>query len=493
MVTTLPADSTDASIAGSAEHIRRASPDTAITLAARQTGSESKTNRSDDSDDLTMYVMVPDLPLTYPVPQPGNIWTDQLSGSAATVNGVGLAPATADSSLQQLASAGSSGLGGNSNSPGATGNGGGQPPGGHPQEKHSDKGFVLLAGGQGGGKFALAKSELFDPSKQTFSASSPMKFERIEHTATWLSEGKILVTGGEDTGSRAQISAEIFDTAAETFSRTGNMTTARAEHSATLISGCDCPADGKVLITGGATFERGPELKSAELYDPATGAFSPTGSMKTARAHHTATLIASGPLAGNVLIAGGLAEDGSLISSAELYDPSTGQFTATGSMATPRDNQTATWLDPAVVKGNLAGQVLITGGGDGSSALDSAEVYDPDIGTFTTVGNMKTPRTLHGAVLLQSGEVLIAGGQASEASFPTTAELFNPATGVFSATGSTNNVHVGGASTALIDGRALIAGGRSNYADLYDPVAGTFSSTGPMLTDLAESTSTLIR
>src|SRR5260370_15380452 len=87
------------------------------------------------------------------------------------------------------------------------------------------------------------------------------------------------------------------------------MSTARAEHSATLISGCNCPADGQVLIAGGITYSNGPTIKNAELYDPKTGQFTPTGSMKTSRAMHTATLITSGPLAGNVLVAGRLSDE----------------------------------------------------------------------------------------------------------------------------------------------------------------------------------------
>ncbi len=274
------------------------------------------------------------------------------------------------------------------------------------------------------------------------------------------------------------------------------MDTARAEHTATLISGCNCPADGKVLIAGGrsATGSLGATLRSAELYDPATGKFTATGAMKATRARHSATLIASGPLAGNVLIAGGTSdESGGDVATAELYDPATGQFTSTGRMSTPRENHSATWLSPSVVSGPLAGNVLVAGGGDASAPSDSAEVFNPQTAAFSPVGAMTTVRTLQAAVLLASGKVLIAGGQSSDTEFLQSAELFDPAHATFAATGSMQNLHAGATATVLENGDALIAGGRSNFADLYDPTAGTFSATGKMVTDVAESTSTLIR
>ncbi len=370
----------------------------------------------------------------------------------------------------------------------------------HPATQSADTathaGFVLLAGGQGDGQLALSSAELFDPAKNAFVPASSMKDARTDHTATVLLSGKILVAGGDGPSGRALSSAELYDPGSGKFSVVASkMDTARAEHTATLISGCNCAADGQVLIAGGttATGSLGTTLRSAELYDPATGVFTATGAMKATRAGHTATLIVSGPLAGNVLIAGGTSdESGGEVATAELYDPVAGEFTLTGRMSTPRKGHSATWLSPTVVTGTLAGNVLVAGGGDVSAPNDSAEVFNPQTAGFSPVGAMTTPRTLQSAVLLDSGKVLIAGGQSSDSDFLLSAELFDPAQATFAATGSMHNVHAGATATMLNSGSALIAGGRSSFADLYDPTAGTFSATGSMVTDVAESTSTLI-
>ena len=174
-----------------------------------------------------------------------------------------------------------------------------------------------------------------------------------------LPNGKVLVAGGVNFNNPLA-SAELYDPASGTWAATGSLATARAAHTATLLP------NGKVLVAGGANNTS--TLASAELYDPTSGTWSATGSLATAPANTTATLLPNG----KVLVAGG--EDSGLhaLASAELYDPASGTWTATGSLATARFLPTATSLPN--------GQVLVAGGNDGSNALASAELYVGDVG-----------------------------------------------------------------------------------------------------------------
>jgi hypothetical protein len=173
-------------------------------------------------------------------------------------------------------------------------------------------------------------------------------------------------------------------------------------------------ANGKVLIAGG--YDQTNILQSSALYDPGTGRFGSTGSMSSPRWGHTATLLASG----KVLIAGGYNQV-EFYQSAELYDPGTGSFSSAGSMTSARMSHTATLL--------ANGKVLITGGLGGAPmdavARPSAELYDPDTGSFNPAGSMTTARSGHTATLLASGGVLIAGGDGGMSLQPPS-ELYTP-------------------------------------------------------------------
>ncbi len=263
------------------------------------------------------------------------------------------------------------------------------------------------------------------------------------------------------------------------------MKTPRTAHTATLLP------SGQVLIAGGYAILAGlPVWSSAELYDPAYGAFRPTGIMNSARYSHTATLLPDG----RVLIVGGNSQQGGTnyqgLATAELYDPSTGVFTPTGSMAIARYWHTATLLN--------TGKVLITGGlGPGGvfgSDLSSAELYDPETGVFSPAGNMTGPRSEHLAVLLPDGKVLIEGGTDP---IPNP-ELYDPVAGTFASTGPSTQASYLSAMTATLlpDGSVYTTmndpGDVGNGAESYDPVTGTFTPATLLPDDMYSDTATLL-
>ena len=127
--------------------------------------------------------------------------------------------------------------------------------------------------------------------------NTPMTSQLYWHTATLLPSGEVLVAGGYDNNPASTTNAERYNPTAKTWTVTGGMNDARAVFTATSLT------NGQVLVAGGLFYQAGnPEtLGSAELYNPETGIWTMTGSMATARYGHTATVLPNG----QVLIAGG--------------------------------------------------------------------------------------------------------------------------------------------------------------------------------------------
>ena len=340
-------------------------------------------------------------------------------------------------------------------------------------------GRVLVLGGYAAGSQTLASADLFDPKTGAFSPTAPMSTARASGpAATRLADGRILVTGGWN-GLTTVVTAEHFDPATGTFSATGPMATGRIYATATLL------ADGRVLVTGGGGDSGG--LASAELFDPATGTWTAARSMATARTGHTATLLADG----RVLIVGGTpnktgAPEGTspCLTSAEVFDPKTNAFKATGDMADARCGHAATLL--------ADGRVLVTGGdwvyGDPTS-FASAEIYNPKTGRFSPTGPMAVPRIGQTETRLADGRILVAGGNDAAYRPLASSELFDPKTGKFKPTGSMLDARTWYTATLLADGRVLVAGGDSENwaydgpfnasAEIYDPATGTFGAPAP--------------
>lgn len=312
-------------------------------------------------------------------------------------------------------------------------------------------GKVLIAGGFGGNNSA----DLYDPVAKIFGAiANTLTFPRYGHTATLLQDGRVLVAGGYGPLK----SAEIYDPLTKLWSNAGEMSTARIEHTATLLP------NGKVLIVGGATNVAPGRTKDCELYDPAKNQWESTGPMKIERGRHTATLLPNG----KVLVAGGTSVSDPL-KSWELYDPDSGLWSAN---VDPRFNMNTVRREHKAIL-LPSGEVLVVGGiGDAPGKLNSAELFNPSIGTWTPTGNLNTERYEFTATLLANGKVLVAGGFSNSARLKS-AEVYDPATRKWSNTLDLNTERYEHTATLLANGKVLVTGGLSNSgenknAELFD-------------------------
>ncbi|MBI5451027.1 MAG: hypothetical protein HY940_06685, partial [Gammaproteobacteria bacterium] len=317
-----------------------------------------------------------------------------------------------------------------------------------------------------------------------FKVTGSMGTARYFHTATLLTNGQVLTVGGYNFYSPGYYlsSAELYDPVTGVYIVTGDLGAARYAHTATLL------ADGRVLIAGG--YNKSGYLASAELYDPAAGTFTTTGPMIKSRYLHAATLLVDG----RVLITGGYSASSGYLASAELFDPSTGTFMPAASMINARQKHTATALSD--------GRVLITGGSVGTTFISPSEIYDPVTTAFSPAGMLVTARAQHTATLLTNGKVLIAGGTCSTTCLAAgvTGELYDPAAGIFTATGPLVAMRYVHTATLLPDGQVVLSGGKSpqtmNYlssVEVFDPAMGIFSSAGAMAVARSNHTSTLLQ
>lgn len=300
-------------------------------------------------------------------------------------------------------------------------------------------GKILIAGGEDRqDRTSLASTELYDPitdavtcidgsqpsgSPASCPSSTKMIDPRIGHSATLLGSGKVLLVGGLSTaagvGGLPTVStlatAELYDPVTERFTcvdgsaptgdppacpSAGNLAHPRAGHTATVLK------NGQVLLAGGLDLDlsgaTAQTLGAAEIFDPTSGHFLPTSrDMISNRMGHSATLLGSG----QVLLAGGMSGTADLhgvsfssLNSAEIYDPASDTFTATG------DLHTARVLHAAALRRD--GKVIVGGGWDGTiklasgmaghhavsgRTLQSIEIFDPSTGSFSRGGKMSIP------------------------------------------------------------------------------------------------------
>ncbi len=291
------------------------------------------------------------------------------------------------------------------------------------------QGHVLMIGGlwNAGDLNSCRTANILHPDDDAVTSTSNPKIGVMMQTLTNLADGNVLMAGGiDDFAGDITNTAELFTPPNEFFTTLGApLNVARAGHTATLLK------DGTVLLAGGIENVSGvmTAVNSAELYDPIAQTFSAVAAtMTAARVGHTATLLKDG----RVLLAGGhngtstfsvtgasdgdtlswSDQTGSILNTAEIYDPATKTFEPVGgivkktglpkaAMKAARVNHTATLLSN--------GKVLLTGGfgPDQSGAiqeLNSGELFTPNsnkktLGTFAKTSSMISGRALHTAAL----------------------------------------------------------------------------------------------
>lgn len=316
---------------------------------------------------------------------------------------------------------------------------------------HSEHQAVKLNDGR-----VLVENEIYDPSTGTWSLTGSWNFGHLRYSETLLADGRVLLAGSDGSifYSADSSAAEIYDPATNTWTPTGFMTMGRSGQLAVRLN------DGRVLVAGNQWGDT-----SAEIFDPATETWTATGSMNGSHGHGTISLLPDG----RALVVGGDTFDFVLgeitTGTAEIYDPATGTWQNTGSLSGPRRYHTATTL--------ADGRILVAAGRDQNNAwLDSAEIYDPATGTWSLTGTMNQSRYAHTATLLLNGQVLVTGVPNVPGVDIYSSELFDPATGTWTNTTASPEERWNHSATLLDNGDVLVAGGTqtSNPSIGFDKV-----------------------
>lgn len=334
-----------------------------------------------------------------------------------------------------------------------------------------EDGRVLVPGGlnvhYAGGTVPLA--EIFDPASGRWSRTAPMRSFHSKHTVTALRDGRVLVAGGEgrvavEVRGNPLTQSEVYDPATDTWSVTDPMASeVPFNHSAVRLR------DGRVLVAGGSwqgTSSAG-VLRVAQLFDPKTNSWQATKPMRHARSYHASALLRDG----RVLVAGGRDATGASMTTVEVWDPQSGDWSEVASLPVPHHNET----NAAVVLRD--GQVLIAGGSNRSDPglfSSTTQIFDPRTGAWRVAAPLRIGRNDHAIVALRDGRVLVAGGQvwfhqkAMQVVATTSTEIYDPETDTWSKGPPMHVERSNAAALPLTDGSILVTGG------LHLPLDGAY-------------------
>jgi len=334
----------------------------------------------------------------------------------------------------------------------------------------------------------------------------PMNEARAGHSVTLLADGRVLVAGGDElfdepAAGGALATAELYDSVTETWTPTGSMNTPRTWHTAVLLRG------GKVLVAGGCTGwtyvpNGGPSgcllTASAELFDPVSGTWTPTGDMEFARMGPLGGTLGGALLPdGRVLVAGSTDRqdlwlgDNTATPPSELYDPASGRWARVGDLASASLFATLTPL--------LSSRVLLVGGQTGGpsfSCTSAAQVFDPLTLRWTGTGGLAQATAYNAMTRLRDGRVLVAAGcgwglyPCNSAALPPVGHLYDPGAETWRETGPMTFTRQHASGVLLPTGRVLVSGGNwveaaglpelAPAGDVYDPATDAWTPTPPL-------------
>lgn len=331
------------------------------------------------------------------------------------------------------------------------------------------------------GKAAAPAKPAADPTSWTEAAA--LGKARSLVSATVLADGRVLVVGGEDTARGMLATVEIYDPETDTFTVAAPLPAARAHHTATLLE------NGQVLVTGGG---KGSEISlpdgnatidSSLLYDPETDAWTETGAMHSKRAGHKAVRLADG----RVLVAGGGAEVGypctakpctvaASLATAEIYDPTSRAWTATGSLTEARIAHSLDRLP--------SGKVVAVGGAAENHGLASMEIFDPTTGVWESGPSMKQQRLFHAATVA-NGRLVVIGGKLANVTPLETSEWIDEGGSAWAEGSKLGEPRTGAQMITLQSGHALVVGGNNQKGSAHLAEALTYDAEADVWTAMA--------
>ena len=272
-------------------------------------------------------------------------------------------------------------------------------------------GKALFAGGADAMSYYM-HGDVFDPVAGTWAQTPAMAHAHAYGAAASLSNGDVLVIGGYDGGDTFTTGAvDVYSAAHGTWSAGPALSGGRYAFTATTMK------DGRVLVAGGddGSLAAGSALSSVQVYTSGSG-WSAGAAMKKVRLDHAAVLLPDG----RVLVAGGVDASGTALSTAEIYDPTSGHWTLTGTMSAARAGFTMNVL--------ADGRVVAVGGyaANPGQALTSADLFDPTTDGWTATGALTAGRRYQAAAALGDGRVVVIGGHGGASDYLASCEVYTP-------------------------------------------------------------------